>query len=121
MNGVHVVFNEPEVEVMAQNNGKIDRITDGNQPLGRPLCDDETQNIKRLQGATKKKHNTKRGDKKSRCVKVSHQENISIARIRTGGSFASVNMNATHNGHGNNMLQLGEIRTVSAKLVKLRV
>ena len=119
LDDVHIIFNELEADVMVQKKGIIDVVTDGNQPLGRPLCADEKRNLKRLQGAPKRKQNKKRGEKKGRCIKVSAQEKICIARTRTGGLFATVSMNPTHNGQGNQILQLGEMKNSECKAYKI--
>ena len=138
----YIIYNEPQLDKHLQRYGKLDVVTDGNQPLSRTLCDDEKTGLRRLQGRPsskvlkkpaasvskkpaasnasqqadppKKKRKTKR---KSRCIAVTSDEQIAADRTRTGGLFGTVSMHIKKGGggFGNQILQLAEMKTVKTR------
>ena len=75
---------------------KFDVVTDGNYQSRRKLCRDEKRFTKNMTGRPPKSAKSKKQQtvpkSNSRCAAVRNKENIKLARTRTGGLFATVNM-----------------------------
>ena len=110
----HIIFNEPEKDpLLLKKYQPLHVVTDGNIPLARKICDDERVGLKRLQGRPKSKK------KISRCAAVSEHENINTSRVIIGGLFVTVNMQTAPGGHGNQILQMAEMKNSENKAYKI--
>jgi hypothetical protein len=118
---VHLIYNEPQIDLHLKRYGKVDIVTDGNQPLSRILCDDEKKGLKRLQGRPKENKSKNNEKNSSRCISVSSAEKIVVSRSRTGGLFVSMSMHTVKKGHGNQILQLAEIKNSECKAYKKKL
>ena len=115
---MHLIFNEPENDPQLQGRSqKLDIVTDGNIPLSRRLVEDERKGLRRLPGRPAQK----KVKKTSRCSAVSTDEVVKIMRHTTGGLFATVNMRSSKSGHGNQILQLAEMKIGENKMYKLKL
>ena len=112
----HIIYNHPEEDPRLKNSNQLlDVVTDGNMPLARLLCADERRGLKRLAGRPKAAPKKKI----SRCQAVSETESIQVSRHTIGGLFATINMRMGSGGHGNQILQLGEMKNSENKAYKI--
>ena len=123
LNDVHLIYNQPEEDTRLQKRFvPLDVVTDGNMPLARKLNCDERRGLRRLAGRPKPKPKMKVSKKSvSRCIAVHGDENVTISRNWIGGLFATVSLHMGQHGHGNQILQLAEIKDSECKQYKLQL